>query len=97
MITQETRIAIYDALRRLGTDRNAVAQMLRARNIKGRRNAARSCPVANYLKGEFPDLDRIVVNTGTVIINSEARVSVPTPVHRFIMAFDSFSFSDLRE
>lgn len=75
-----------------------IAELLRTNGIKGIRRSSRSCPIAQYLRG---DSDKVYVTVGLGIISVESygggyiSTMTPTNVGMFINYFDHGSYPDL--
>lgn len=96
--------AVYSLLDDLGREPHEVAASLKGYGIRGQRGSSTDCAVARYLGavvGSDPSIQSIVVRVQSVRIRSGhrwqlgTRVKVPTPVSRFICAFDQGRYPDL--
>lgn len=87
-----TEDGIRDALAALGPTADRVAETLRLFGIKGQRETCNSCPVAEYLHRVVEGVSFVEVRRMTVRVLRDVGVLVavdtPTPVHRFVDAFD---------
>lgn len=80
-------VDVRTALDRLGGTSDAVADTLRAKGVRGVRNYYADCPVAVWLRGEFPGAP-IEVGVGYVFIDGAEVVMMPEPVRDFVHDFD---------
>lgn len=81
--------AVYEALRRLGSSSDAIADSLAERGIRGQRMEERSCPLANYLLAECGV--QVQIEVGSVQIDGVdgfMSTAVCDGVEDFIKDFD---------
>lgn len=86
---EEIKFALAD----LGRDPETIAETLESWNVKGRTNSPMSCPLAQWLKREFPGKD-VLVHSTTAIVDD---VSVPLEQYQtsFVRKVDSQEFPKL--
>lgn len=75
------------ALARLGSSPEEIAESLNTKGISGYRRKPTNCPIANYLKQEFPNVGLIYVG-GVVCFDETKKIPTPTEVREFINGFD---------
>lgn len=81
---------IYRKLYRLGIDEREVAESLEQLKVEGVPYSSADCPIANYLRGYWPDFDFLVSRDEIVMrCKSDPEWEVhfeelPTPIVRFI-------------
>lgn len=86
---------VLDALSRLGTTPDEIAETLHVKGIKGYKGQAYSCPLANYFKSTFPEAH--CVSVGSRICIDEQGLPHPSHVRAFIEYFDKGSFPQLEQ
>jgi hypothetical protein len=86
---------VHDALTALGDNPDTVAATLHRLGHRGCRGSAVNCPVANYLRNQFPDAYDIDVDVADVAVYplpGDGRdvliANTPTAVAEFIELFD---------
>lgn len=85
---------IKRALRELGQTPDQIAETLQFLGIKGWRQDASHCPIANYMRMRFEPHGYVGAGGGTVSVNGES-VNCSPAVRDFIRLFDSGLFSTL--
>lgn len=95
---------IVELLSDLGSTPEAVAESLRGRNCKGKKQLARCCPIANLVRTNLnlAENEALTVTIGGVLITNRYSenvifVTTPDPVMNFISAFDGGKFPFLEE
>lgn len=89
---------VYDALRRLGSTSEEIADSLAERGIRGRRMEERACPLANYLRNELTVA--VQIEAGSVQIDGVdgfMSTAVCDGVEDFIEDFDDEGYPFLIE
>lgn len=71
-----------------------VAKKLAALRITGIPGSARNCPLANYLKSEFPKEKKIFVG-GEIVVNGSF-IETPNILDIFIEDFDGGEYPELK-
>jgi hypothetical protein len=95
--------AVARLLADLGDTADAVADRLRALEIKGRRKEPCACPIANYLLSKTDAVEVSVIQARsrfiilTPIGSRWQRVPNPEPVGEFLKRFDQGVYLDLVE
>lgn len=104
-----TEDGVREALRALGDGSEDVAGRLEQLGIKGFRDDDCSCPVANYLRKTFPDIETVWVLRDNVFIEAyqtdefgfglpvKFDTSNPDPVSAFVGDFDAGIYPELIE
>lgn len=86
------------AVRSLGDTPSSVAEALKTKNIKGYRNRASVCPVANYLKSfGYTDVSVGMAAhrfSGPTADDSDESVSLPEGVKEWIRNFDDGQYPE---
>lgn len=92
-MSEITEAAVEEALAALPPTADEVAELFAEIGIKGTPGAGGHCPVANYLKQEFPADPRPVFYYDAAV----GDVFVPAPAHLFAFAraFDDGAYPDL--
>jgi len=95
-----TSAQILEALVKLGETSDDVAEALQQRGIRGVKGMARCCPLANYLKKEFPAVTGLGVTPYYVRVdvgNSGESVysHISESASEFVDRFDKGSFQGL--
>lgn len=81
---------VYDALRRLGSSSEEIADSLAERGIRGRRQEERCCPLANYLRNELSVAVQIEVGSVQIDgVDGFMSTAVCDGVDDFIEDFDT--------
>lgn len=93
MITER---AILNKLRSLGVTEYAVYISLKAKRIKGKKGTPAQCPVANFLREEFPSANMCTVGITTCAVD-KVHVGQPQAVAKFRRSFDYGSYPDLEQ
>lgn len=87
------------ALAKLGTTTEEIAESLKVKSCKGYRRQAESCPIAVYLKAEFPQYNVFVdgVWIDMLILGglNSTNLDAPEVIHDFVQSFDAGQFPDL--
>lgn len=85
-----------EALSWLGDTVEEVAEGLRARGIKGKKNIANACPLSNYLRIWYPN-PSVFVNVSCISEEADYYFldNTPEPCMSFINSFDCGYFPDL--
>lgn len=96
------------ALRGLGASAKSVATVLELRGIKGIQHHTASCPIAMYLRERIEGVQIRVLGATAILIKDGAIYRpfvqeesqrqlgfLPTPVRKFIRAFDRGEFPEL--
>lgn len=84
---------VYDALRRLGSSSEEIADSLAARGIRGRRMEERACPLANYLRDELTVSVQIEVGSVQIDgVDGFMSTAVCDGVEDFIEDFDDRAY-----
>lgn len=86
------------AIKKLPTDLNEIADFLKKKGVKGRRSFPDRCPIANYLKAEFPDAEHVYAFIQHAVLQDEkgrqVRCEMPSTVRVFIQNFDHHKMYD---
>lgn len=85
--------AVEEALNKLGATATEIADSLRVKGCKGTVDASGHCPLANYLKDQFPGATIYVYNSTTYL--GAERIMHSEPVQRFVSMFDARKYKDL--
>ena len=91
---------VWEALIALGDEDQKIAAVLRAKGIKGRKNEACACPIANYLAGIFGEMSTPAVEETTVKLlgwDDRMHMQLPDAVQDFVESFDLGWFPELIE
>jgi hypothetical protein len=83
------------AVKSLGTTERGIARKLKAAGIKGEPGDPTCCPIAVYLKGQFPD-EAVEVGGRTITVNG-ATSATPDGANAFITEFDEYNYPELVE
>lgn len=90
----------YSALVALGDTKDAVAKTLHIKEVRGYRNDTHDCPVSNYLL-DVCGASRVKTGLTTVVVHwssgSYEEVTLPNPVTKFLIDFDSGEYPELEE
>ena len=92
----------YDAVAKLGTTPDAVAETLTLHNALGKRHHSCECPVSRYLL-DACGASKVMTTLATAqIFYSDSwgyveAIKLPRPVYEFIIAFDSGDYPQLEE
>ena len=104
MTAAEHEAAITRLLAELGDTPDAVADSLRAKGIKGKRNKVQCCPVANYIRSNAQGLSFVCVVRRTVgfmaedqAISTRQWTATTNAVETFTRRFDEGVYLDLEE
>lgn len=89
-----TRRKVNRALRKLGRDPETIANTLQSLGVKGWRQDASHCPIANYLRMKFDSHGYVAAGGGSVSVNG-TDVYCSSAVNGFIRQFDVGDFSNL--
>jgi hypothetical protein len=101
-----TRERVESLLKSMGDSEEQVVATLRANHIKGLRDCADACPVANWLQKNLPEADEVRVQSWGVEVDYELEgeeeldyisLPPPTPVEQFVLDFDNGYYTDLDE
>ncbi|WP_285554819.1 hypothetical protein [Actinoplanes regularis] len=92
---------ITKTLAELGGSADAVADSLRARQIKGTQGDECDCPIARLIR-EMPGLDSVDVFNGMATLfpagtDGTVDIDLPEPVSNFVWLFDQGLYLDLVE
>lgn len=96
----DTRVIVLDLLTALGDTPDAVADRLLALDIRGTKQAACDCPLANYLTRNLWDGAYVSIGGyGTVCVDNEIGnnpviVELPQACHTFVLRFDRTDIYD---
>lgn len=95
-LKSENRKKLFDKLTDLGPLSTLVAERLLDKGVKGTRRDPASCPLANYLEGEWPDDWQVAMGVVQGTIDG-IRVSVPMPpaIRTFVRYFDGGKYPAL--
>ena len=90
---------VWEALIALGDEDQKVAAVLRSKGIKGRKNEACACPIANYLAEIFGEMSTPEVEESTVKFLGwgDDHMQLPDAVQDFVESFDLGWFPELIE
>jgi hypothetical protein len=86
------------ALSRLPTGPEQIAEFLRGHGIRGTQCFSTSCPIANWLKREVPELaasTSVAVTPLIAEVAHQVEVEMPPVVTDFIVAFDAGDYDFL--
>lgn len=92
--------AVAKLLADLGDTPDAVADRLRALDIKGRQHRACQCVLAQYINSNIPGKDYAWVHLGkraVISFGDSTRIPLPPPVAEFARRFDRGVYLDLIE
>ena len=97
--TINTSDDLYELLAGLGSTADEIVDTLRAAGIKGLRQEAAACPIANWLVLEANawdvEVDGIEVSIRAEGSNRAVHCSPPHGVYMFVLCFDNRRYPDL--
>lgn len=95
-MTEEAYERVYEAIRKLGSSSEEIAESLERRGIRGRVMEERDCPLANYIRAEL-GIESQVENGSIQIDGTDTFMStaVLPGAEDFIDDFDDKAYPDL--
>ncbi len=88
-------VSLRTFLSQLGSTKEAVAETLDRRGIRGEPKSYLDCPIAHAIERRWPK-DVLIVRQDTISTGECANIMLPRPVRLFIKAFDRGLFPHLR-
>lgn len=86
--------ATFSCLERLGNTPDEIAESLSVKQIKGSKREPHSCPIAQYLRGQYPRAKISVCHD--MVRLDDVVMSPPKPVRDFIHGFDMGDYPNLQ-